>query len=242
MRQIFKLDGVKNPSSALARALARALSRAKALFIKEPHTDVPKEKVYGHNSLFFFNLIPYREGLIKKQKNMAITTLVMTLLAALLLGYYLDSYVAGLARIQQDNLSYLKSVDASLLKKVKNIVNLRKERAKIETKDHLIGVLQDKRSASVSIFNSLLKDTPSDVFLTKFKLNGRLAGISGYASGNNKVALYMQNIEKSKTFTNPVLLVVSKTSLMHNSAVSFKLQVSLKDITTDTQKTKMGIK
>ncbi len=192
--------------------------------------DAVKTKAYTNDKLFFFNLVPYREELIKKQKNMAVLVFGMTIMAALVLGYYTDSYVAGLIQIQNNNLSYLKTVDASLLKKVKNIVDLRKERAKIENKDQLIGILQDKRSVSVKIFNSLLKDTPPNVFLTQFKLTGDTANITGYAAGNNKVALYMQNLEKSVVFTDPILNVVSKATLSNNSAVSFNLQVSLKSI------------
>lgn len=201
-------------------------------------TSFKKKKQGIHTKLFFFNLIPYREDLVKKQKNIAVMAVMGAIMAALLLGYYTDGYVAGLAQIQQNNLAYLKTVNGNLLKKVKSIVNLRKERARIENKDQLIGLLQNRRSVSVKIFNSLLRDTPADVFLTKFTLTRHTADLSGYAAGNNKVALYMKNLEKSKTFTDPVLKVVSKATLSNNAAVSFDLQVSLRDIKAVPLKTK----
>ena len=95
--------------------------------------------------------------------------------------------------------------------KIKEIQELEKVKRNLLARMRVVEELQASRSATVHFFDELVNTLPEGVNLTAVKQTGAGVQIEGLAESNARVSTYMKNLDASKWFRDPQLIVI-KTS------------------------------
>ncbi|OOZ37848.1 PilN domain-containing protein [Solemya velesiana gill symbiont] len=158
------------------------------------------------------NLLPWRENLRKKrQRNFGIAAFVAVLVtAAGCGGAYL--YIDGMIKHQNKRNNYLKQEIALVEKKIREIQEIERTKARLIARMNVIQELQGSRPEIVHLFDELITTIPDGVFLTSLKQSGRSLTMKGRAQSNARVSTYMRNIDASKWLSVPNLEIISSKS------------------------------
>jgi type IV pilus assembly protein PilN len=98
---------------------------------------------------------------------------------------------------QESRNSYLTQQIAELDKKIVEIKDLEKRKAKLLKKKEIIENLQGDRSLMVHIFEQLARTIPDGVALTALKQTADSIQLDGKAQSEARVAQYMRNLDDS---------------------------------------------
>ncbi len=154
------------------------------------------------------NLLPWREELRKErqQQFMMVTGLmvVLTLAVVGLVHFQISSIIDG----QVARNTYLEQEIKVLDKKIKEIQDLEKEKARLLARMNIIQELQSSRPQVVHVFDELVGTLPEGVYLTSIKNAGSNLTIEGIAQSNARVSSYMRNIDSAGWLSNPRLDVI----------------------------------
>ena len=155
------------------------------------------------------NLLPWRETLRKQRQREFGIAAGGGLIVTVLLGFYVHLHIASMIDYQNNERNaYLKREIAAVDKKIKEIEELEKIKARLLARMEVIQRLQASRPEIVHLFDELVKTTPEGVFLTRIEQKGGKVTLYGKAQSNARVSAYMRNVEESRWITQPVLQII----------------------------------
>lgn len=152
--------------------------------------------------------------------------------ATLLLGAVLSAGGVGLVTygvsdaidFQQQRNHFLRGQIAEMEKKIKEIEELEKVKANLLARMKVIEELQASRTAMVHFFDEILNTLPEGVYIKSLKQSGASVTIEGVAESNGRVSAYMKNIESSRWFAEPRLVVINTKDVERRRQSEFTLQ------------------
>lgn len=149
------------------------------------------------------NLLPWREELRADRKRQFISFLglsvIVGLLVSLLVHLSFESKING----QESRNSYLKSQIKILNVKIKEIDKLEEQRDELLNRMQIVQSLQQSRPLIVRLFDELVRQIPSGVYLTTFKRKGLKLSFTGKSESTPRISAFMRNIEKSQWLEKP---------------------------------------
>ena len=157
------------------------------------------------------NLLPYREE-IKQRKKQQFKVLMLSALligAGLLVLTYLT--INNAISRQQDRNALLGKEIEKLDKALGEILKLQQEKENFLSKKQKVEELQEKRSQAAYIIDSLNVVTPDNSYLTALEAESSTSyKITGRASSDNKIAMFMRSLPSTGVFAQPELLSIKK--------------------------------
>jgi len=154
------------------------------------------------------NLLPWRENLRKQRQREFGLMIAGALFLTLLLGFYVHLHISGMIDHQKARNGFLKKEIAEMDRKIKEIKNLEKTKAKLLARINVIQQLQGSRPEVVHLFDELVMRTPEGSYLTKVSQKAKNVTIDGRAQSNARVSSYMRNIDVSEWLHAPSLQVI----------------------------------
>ena len=154
------------------------------------------------------NLLPWREELRKRRnKDFGVTAFIV---AALMVGvaYGVHWHFQQRIDFQKERNTFLEMQIASLNKKIKEIEDLDREKARLLARMRIIQQLQSSRPEIVHVVDSIVTSLPDGVFYTKIEQKGRAITMTGIAQSNARVSSLMRQLESSEWFENPNLVEI----------------------------------
>lgn len=157
------------------------------------------------------NLLPYREE-IKQRKKQQFKVLMLSALligAGLLVLTYLT--INNAISRQEDRNTLLGKEIEKLDKALGEILKLQQEKENFLSKKQKVEELQEKRSQAAYIIDSLNVVTPDNSYLTALEAESSTSyKITGRASSDNKIAMFMRSLPSTGVFAQPELLSIKK--------------------------------
>lgn len=157
------------------------------------------------------NLLPYREE-IKQRKKQQFKVLMLSALligAGLLVLTYLT--INNAISRQEDRNALLGKEIEKLDKALGEILKLQQEKENFLSKKQKVEELQEKRSQAAYIIDSLNVVTPDNSYLTALEAESSTSyKITGRASSDNKIAMFMRSLPSTGVFSQPELLSIKK--------------------------------
>ena len=179
------------------------------------------------------NLLPHREAK-RKQKQAAFVAMlvlggVLGAAVVLLVGGWNASRIA----IQEQRNSVLKTENAELDKKIKDIATLKEEINALKSRQQAVEDLQGDRNQPVYLFDELVRQAPDGVHLKSFEQLGQRVSLNGYAQSQERVAELLRNLSNNSPWLErPELTEVKAATLTQDKiarkVVEFTLAVAIK--------------
>ncbi len=154
------------------------------------------------------NLLPWRDNLRKQRQREFGVMVAGALFITLLLGFYVHLHITGMIDHQQDRNGFLKREIAEMDRKIAEIKDLEKTKAKLLARINVIQQLQSSRPEVVHLFDELVTRTPDGSYLDDVRQKGKAVTIDGWAQSNARVSSYMRNIDASEWLRSPTLQVI----------------------------------
>ena len=157
------------------------------------------------------NLLPYREEIKQRKKQQFKVLMLLALLigAGLLVLTYLT--INNAISRQEDRNALLGKEIEKLDKALGEILKLQQEKENFLSKKQKVEELQDKRSQAAYIIDSLNVVTPDNSYLTALEAESSTSyKITGRASSDNKIAMFMRSLPSTGVFAQPELLSIKK--------------------------------
>ena len=126
----------------------------------------------------------------------------------LLLGFYVHLHISGMIDHQKARNGFLKKEIAEMDRKIKEIKDLERTKAKLLARINVIQQLQGSRTEVVHLFDVLLTRTPEGSYLVDVTQKGKGVTLNGRAQSNARVSSYMRNIDASEWLHAPSLQVI----------------------------------
>ena len=155
------------------------------------------------------NLLPWREQRRKELDKRLIRDAALAWTGVLVVLFYIHMQLGDVVAHQQARNAYLQQQMTLMAAKIHKIALIKKKRAALLARMHVIQELQMDRMMIVHSFNSLARDVPPGVYLTSLAQKAESFTISGVAQSNERVSQFMRNLATSPWFTNPVLDVIT---------------------------------
>ena len=157
------------------------------------------------------NLLPYREEIKqrKKQQFKVLMLSALVIVAGLLVLTYLT--INNAISRQEDRNALLGKEIEKLDKALGEILKLQQEKENFLSKKQKVEELQEKRSQAAYIIDSLNVVTPDNSYLTALEAESSTSyKITGRASSDNKIAMFMRSLPSTGVFAQPELLSIKK--------------------------------
>lgn len=177
------------------------------------------------------NLRPWREELRAEKQRNFITSLIATLICAVVLVFLWQDFVSTEIETQKSRNNYLNSSIAELDKKIDEIKRLETEKEELLARMKVIQDLQGTRPVIVRVMDELVRTLPDGLYYDSLDRVGDQISIKGMAESNNRISGLMRNFESSVWFSNPNLKDVSAIKGGDKTLNSFDL--SIKQVTPE---------
>jgi len=174
------------------------------------------------------NLLPWRAERRKARQKEFVAMLGLSALAAAALSVLIVFYYSNEISGQQKRNEFLDGQIVEVDKKIKEIEELDKKKAKLLARKEVIEKLQSNRSQMVHLFDSLVRTIPDGTVLTAIKQDAETLTLEGRAQSNARVSTYMRTLEVSGWMTKPDLTIIeAKGGGGKGLPYEFKLTVKL---------------
>lgn len=172
------------------------------------------------------NLLPWREQARKvHQKRFGILAGLVGVFAVVCVVFAHVRYIAMIHTQNKRNAYIQQALDNESAK----LTTLNKQKQDVTAIDDQLHFLYNLRAASyfaVRVMNEILVANPESVTLQRVERIGKNVTIAGEAKSNLQVTLFMQSLEKSKYFTQPVLADISGKKEAAGESRQFEIKVS----------------
>ena len=154
------------------------------------------------------NLLPWRENERKdKQRDfIKLTVLASALMAVSIFAAWVQ--VDSMVSAQDSRNSYLQREITVLQGMIDEIKKLESEKEGLMQRMGVIQELQRSRPGIVHMFDAMVFSIPEGVYFTEVARKGHVVTIEGRAQSNARVSNFMRNLDESKWFDNPRLIVI----------------------------------
>jgi type IV pilus assembly protein PilN len=170
------------------------------------------------------NLLDWRTELSTFRQQQFLAMLGLGFVVAAGSVFMVSVGVQGAIEHQQERNAFLQGQIAEMDKKIKEIEELEKVKANLLARMKVIEELQASRTAMVHFFDEILNTLPDGVYIKTMKQQGAAVTIEGVAESNGRVSAYMKNIESSRWFTEPRLVVINTKDVNRRRQSEFTLQ------------------
>jgi len=169
------------------------------------------------------NLLDWRTELSNQRKQQFFVMLGLGVAVALggVGAVYMG--VDSAIQYQQQRNRFLQTQIQEMDKKITEIEELEKVKANLLARMKVIEELQASRAAMVHFFDEVLNTLPEGVYIKSLKQSGPAVTIDGVAESNNRVSAYMKNIESSRWFAEPKLVVINTKDVNKRRQSEFTL-------------------
>jgi type IV pilus assembly protein PilN len=137
--------------------------------------------------------------------------------------------VSSAIEYQRERNRFLEQQIVEMDKKIKEIEELEKVKANLLARMKVIEELQASRAAMVHFFDEILNTLPEGVYIKSLRQTGAGVTVEGVAESNNRVSAYMKNIESSRWFADPRLVVINTKDVSKRRQSEF--QMTFKNLT-----------
>ena len=120
----------------------------------------------------------------------------------------------------------MESEIAVLDRKIKEISDIEKDKARLLSKMQVVQQLQSDRTTIVHLFDEVVMAMPEGVTVTNISRKGQVIMLSGYAESNARVSALMRNLEASDWFKSPKLGSITRQEKSGRIVSNFTLQVN----------------
>ena len=156
------------------------------------------------------NLLPVKAAQKKEKLQSQLMILVLALIVTAGICGAAYVHIVGKVDDLQVQINRKKSEIAQLQKVIKEVKNFEKRQKDLRAKLNILEKLKVARVGPVYLLDELYKAIPDKLWLTKFKEGSGKAQISGIGVSEETVALFMRNLEASKSFKNVELKVTKQ--------------------------------
>ena len=173
------------------------------------------------------NLLPWREMRRKEQDRQLLTIAVGAWILMGVIIFYAHVHVTSLIDNQNKRNEFLNQEIAKVEKEIKEIAEIKKQRADLIARMNVIYQLQGARTQVVHIFDELVRKLPEGVYFTSLKDVGTGLALQGVAQSNARVSALMRNLASSDWFADPELEIIRVKSVGSDRVSEFSLKVKL---------------
>jgi len=173
------------------------------------------------------NLLPWREMRRKEQDRQLLTIAVGAWILMGVIIFYAHVHVTSLIENQNKRNEFLNQEIAKVEKEIKEIAEIKKQRADLIARMNVIYQLQGDRTQVVHIFDELVRKLPDGVYFTTLKDTGSSISLQGVAQSNARVSALMRNLAASDWFADPELEIIRVKSEGSDRVSEFSLKVKL---------------
>jgi len=170
------------------------------------------------------NLLPWREERRQELKRQFFIILAGMVLVGAGAVYLVNMQVEAQIENQNRRNDFVTQETRKLDAQIKEIAELKKQRASLIERMKIIQDLQGNRPVIVQIFDDLVRTVPDGVYYKKIKATGDSISITGVAESNNRVSNLMRNLDASPLLEAPNLSKV-KSADKDSAANEFDLTV-----------------
>lgn len=157
------------------------------------------------------NLLPWRFEARKIRNRRFYALLILFGIAGLFLVGLLHSYLNYRFDVEQSNINYLKTEQAAIFDKVKEIQGLQENKKELLNRMNIIQTLQSDRTKVVELLDLLPRLVPEGVVLNNINRKGDTIKLEGIAQTNSSISVFLKNLEDPKweyIFDDPKLTEV----------------------------------
>lgn len=171
------------------------------------------------------NLLDWRKARRERRKQEFVASLGLSL--AIAGGIVGASWmlVDGELQNQQARNDFVRVQIKEMDQKIKEIEELERVRDNLLSRMRVIEELQASRTASVHFFDELVNTLPDGVNLIGVKQQGGAVTLDGVAESNGRVSTYMKNLDASRWFADPRLVVIKTNEKDRRRKGDFQLVV-----------------
>jgi len=171
------------------------------------------------------NLLPWREMRRKEQDRQLLTIAVGAWILMGVIIFYAHVHVSALIENQNKRNDFLNQEIAKVEKEIKEIAELKKQRADLIARMNVIYQLQGDRAQVVHLFDELARKLPEGIYFTTLKHTGTSIALQGVAQSNARVSALMRNLASSDWFADPELEVITVKPRGGDRVSNFSLKV-----------------
>lgn len=169
------------------------------------------------------NLLDWREARREQRRRQFLSFLGASAGAAVLVVVAIMYVYGNAIDAQQARNQVLEDEITRIDKQIKEIEALEKTRDNLITRMRIIEDLQQSRAGIVHYFDQIVATLPEGVYLTSLKQNGDKTTVDGVAESNGRVSRYMLNLDDSRWFANPELVVIKSKDAESRRFANFTL-------------------
>lgn len=173
------------------------------------------------------NLLPWRAELREQRKKEFFAVLGGFVAVGLLIFGLWYMALQNLIEYQQQRNSKIQNEITLLEKKVKEIEELKKQRAEMIDRMKVIQALQGTRPLIVHVFDEIVRKQPDGMFFTRIERKDNRLFIDGTAESNHRVSSFMKNLDESEWFKNPLPTKLVGNPLLGEQGTDFNLAVDI---------------
>ena len=172
------------------------------------------------------NLLPWREMRRKEQDRQLLTIAVGAWILMGVIIFYAHVHVSALIENQGKRNDFLNQEIAKVEKEIKEIAELKKQRADLIARMNVIYQLQGDRAQVVHLFDELARKLPDGIYFSSLKHAGSIISLQGVAQSNARVSALMRNLASSDWFADPELEVITVKAQGSDRVSNFSLKVN----------------
>ncbi len=149
------------------------------------------------------NLLPWREELRAERKRQFFSLMGLAVIAGILVSLLVHMTYQTKIDNQQKRNDYLTKQNFQLDMKIKEIVKLEKQRDALLNRMQIVQSLQQSRPLVVRLFDEVVRQIPTGVYLTNFSRKNNKLSMAGESESTPRISAFMRNIEKSQWLAKP---------------------------------------
>lgn len=175
------------------------------------------------------NLLPWREQARKKRQNrFGIIALVAAGLGIFFAVFFHLDYAFRISEQNKRNVTLQTALDEESTH-LTSLNKQKKELLDVDNQLHFIYSLRTNGYQAIRLLNQMAELSPESITLSKIVRIGSTISIAGSAKSNMQITLFMESIEKSKYFHQPVLNEIHGKQNDTGEERSFELKLEQAD-------------
>jgi len=182
------------------------------------------------------NLLPWREELRQQRKQEYLTLLGICAAIAVVVFLGIRMHFKERIEYQESRNAYIQQEISRLDKKIQEIQELEKEKARLLARMKAIETLQTSRPVIVHVFDEMVSTLSDGIVIRSITQQDAKLTIQGQAQSNGSVSNYMRNIEASAWLTNPNLNVIQSRAGDGTKQNDFTLVMEQQDAEAEKRK------